>query len=78
MGIKTNKWIPVETALPELGGNHMCTIEYKDANPNELQRTTMELMFERETGRWFNEYIGEYEDDVTAWLPTITPYKGWR
>ena len=65
-------WIPCSERLPSESGDYLCTI------PLDADETYTEvLMFHK--GRFYEddaEWGATYHDDVLAWMPLPTPYKG--
>lgn len=66
------EWIPVSERLPNESDDYLCTIPL-DAN----ETYTEVLTFHK--GRFYEddyEWGATYHDDVLAWMPMPTPYKG--
>lgn len=65
-------WIPCSERLPSESGDYLCTIPL-----DEVDTYTEVLTFHK--GRFYeddDEWGATYHDDVIAWQPLPTPYKG--
>lgn len=66
------KWIPVSERLPSESDDYICTI------PLDAEETYTEVLTFHK-GRFYeddDEWGATYHDDVLAWMPLPTPYKG--
>lgn len=65
-------WIPVTEKLPSESGDYLCTI------PLDAEETYTEVLAFHK-GKFYeadDEWGATYHDDVLAWMPLPTPYKG--
>jgi hypothetical protein len=65
-------WIPCSERLPSESGDYLCTI------PLDADETYTEVLTFHK-GRFYeddDEWGATYHDDVLAWMPLPTPYKG--
>ena len=65
-------WIPCSERLPSESGDYLCTI------PLDAEETYTEVLTFHK-GKFYEadaEWGETYHDDVLAWMPLPTPYKG--
>ncbi len=66
-GVTVQEWIPVKDRLPENG---------KEGVLIALRWGEVDIGW-CEDGRWYSEFVNEYEDgEVTHWMPITQPPKG--